>query len=122
MQLMKNLKIAQLFEEIADVVEILKSGPQKEIIGEAKIVQEFDTSDGKVAGSQVTEGRMAKGDRVQIVRGNEIVAENLRIASVREHKSEVTKVEKGKLCGIILSGRVDFRIGDMIQSYTLYEL
>lgn len=114
--------IYKLFEEIADVVEILKSGPQKEIIGEAKIVQVFDTSDGNVAGSQVTEGRVAKGDKIQIIRGNEIIAENLRIASVREHKNEVTKVEKGRLCGIILSGRVDFRIGDMIQSYTLYEL
>jgi translation initiation factor IF-2 len=114
--------IYKLFEEIKDGVEILKSGPQKEIIGEAKVVQVFDTSDGKVAGSQVVQGRMAKGDKVHIMRGGELIADNVRIVSVREHKDEVTKVEKGKLCGIILSSRVDFTAGDMIQSYTLYEL
>jgi translation initiation factor IF-2 len=114
--------IYKLFEEIVDVVEILKKGPQKEIIGQAKIMQEFSTSDGKVAGSQVTEGRIARGDKIQIVRNGKIIIENIKVQSVRQQKEEVTKAEKGKLCGIILSGNVDFTIGDMIQSYTLYEL
>lgn len=114
--------IYKLFEEIADVVEILQSGPQKEIIGEAKVIQVFKTSDGTVAGSQITEGRIARGDKAQVVRGTEVLFENLRVISVRQQKEEVTKMEKGKLCGLRLSGDVDFMIGDMIQSYTLYEL
>ncbi|MBI4130747.1 GTP-binding protein [Candidatus Roizmanbacteria bacterium] len=113
--------IYQLFEEIAEVIEILKRGPQKKIIGEAKILQEFAATGGKVAGCQVVEGRIAKGDKVVIIRNGEEIG-NARIKSVRQQKEEVTKVEKGKICGVQFAGDVDFRIGDMIQSYTVYEL
>lgn len=114
--------IYKLFEEIKDVVEILKKGPQKDIIGQAKILQVFSTSVGIVAGSQIVEGRVARGDKVEIVRQGKVIQDNLRITSIRLGKEEVTKAEKGKLCGIRFSAHVDFVVGDMIQSYILYEL
>ena len=113
--------IYKLFEEIEEVVTLLAQGPQREIIGQAKILKTFETSDGEVAGCQVMEGRIAKGDKVIITRGNKEIAEGLRIKSLREQKEEVTKVKKGDMCGLLLTAPVDFKPGDMIQSYTLYE-
>lgn len=113
--------IYKLLEEIEEVVELLKKGPQRKIIGEAKILQVFDTSDGQVAGCQVTEGRIARGDKVTIKRNDEEIAESVKVNAIRQQKETVNKVEKGKLCGLLLSPQIDFRVGDMIQSYILYE-
>lgn len=113
--------IYKLFEEIEEVVALLSQGPQRDIIGQAKILKTFGTSDGEVAGCQVMEGRIAKGDKVVVVRGAKEIVEDVRIKSLRLQKDEVTKVKKGEMCGVLLSAPVDFKPGDMIQSYTLYE-
>ena len=113
--------IYKLLEEIDDVIETMKSGPRKTVIGQAKILQEFTYNRARVAGCQVTEGRMARGDNIVVVRRGEEIGEPTKIASLRQQKEEVTKVEKGKLCGIRMARAIDFQIGDVIQSYTLYE-
>lgn len=114
--------IYKLFEEIADVVEVLSNGPQKNILGSAKIIQEFSYEGARIAGCQIMEGRIARGDKAQVVRGTEELGEPVRVVSIRQQKDEVNKVEKGKMCGIRLSREIDFRPGDMIQSFTLYEI
>ena len=105
-----------------DVIEILKKGPQKKLLGSAKVIKEFGTSSGKVAGCQIVEGRIAKGEKAELLRNGEVIEENLRIASLHQQKEEITKIEKGKMCGIRLAPNIDFEIGDVIQSYILYEL
>lgn len=112
--------IYKLFDEVSEVAELLSQGPQRELIGQAKVEQVFETSDGVVAGCQITDGRVARGDKVLLVRNDEIIKDT-KITSLRVQKDEVNKVEKGKMCGILLGGEVDIVIGDMIQSYTLYE-
>ena len=114
--------IYKLFEEITEVIGVLRQGPQRNILGQAKILQEFMYEGSRIAGCQVVEGRIAKGDTVFLVRSNEELPETARIISVRQQKDEVTKVEKGKVCGVRFSKPIDFRIGDMVQSYTSYEL
>ena len=110
--------IYKLFDEIKDVVAYLKEGPEKELLGKAKILQEFTYKDERIAGCQVLSGRIAQGDKIAIMRQNELVGQG-RIKSVRQQKEEVTKVEKGVLCGVLLVGKVDFQIGDMIESYRI---
>lgn len=110
--------IYKLFEEIADVVSFLKEGPEKELLGKAKIIQEFTYKDERIAGCQVMDGRIAVGDKIAIMRQNESVGQG-RIKSIRKEKDEVTKVEKGHMCGVRMVGKVDFKIGDMIESYRI---
>ena len=110
--------IYRLFEEINDVISYLSKGPQIKILGKAKILQEFATSEGKVAGCQITEGRIVRGDKIQLIRREKVVMEG-RIREIRERKEKVNKVEKGKLCGITIAPQFDFFIGDMIQSYSI---
>lgn len=110
--------IYKLFDEVEDVIGYMKTGPELQILGKAKILQEFATSEGKVAGCQITDGRMVKSDKAQLVRGGKVVYEG-RIKEIREKKEEVNKVEKGRMCGIRLVPPVDFFIGDVIQSYSI---
>ncbi|MEM2900098.1 MAG: hypothetical protein QXT63_04850 [Thermoplasmata archaeon] len=60
---------------------------------------------------------MTIGDRVRIMRGNDIIGEGI-ITSLKQGKNPVTKVEKGNECGILISSLLDFKVGDMVISHT----
>jgi len=62
--------IYKLFDEIDDVVAYLKEGPEKELLGKAKILQEFAYKMERIAGCQVLSGRIAQGDKIAIIRQN----------------------------------------------------
>lgn len=110
--------IYELLEEIEDVVEgMIKPGMVEEVIGRAQIVAEFPFGRGdRIAGCKVVEGQVAKGSRIRILRGEEVVSET-KIKSMKKLKDEVSKVEAGQDCGILFDPQVDFTIGDVIESY-----
>ena len=64
-------------------------------------------------GVKVLEGRVAKGDKVRIERGEEVVGEG-HINSVKQGKDQTSKVEAGHEAGIIIGPPLDFTIGDMV--------
>ena len=66
-------------------------------------------------GVQVLEGRVAKGDKVRLVRGEEKIGETT-VSSLRHGKEQVSKAERGSEAGIITSPFLDFTIGDMLIS------
>lgn len=117
--------IYELLDELKDAAAgMLEPETKEEILGLGEIIAEFPYEKARVAGTKVTDGRIAKGDRVRITRGknedgnNNIIGE-AKIKSLRIGKEEVTKVEKGKECGLLLDPEVDFRIGDDIISYRI---
>lgn len=112
--LVKNYTIIyELIDEIMDAMEGKKLSMEEQIYGSATILALFPFEKTKVLGIKVTDGRIARGDKVRILRGEEIVGEST-IISVRQGKEQISKVEKGKECGIIISPFLDFTIGDMV--------
>jgi len=67
----------------------------------------------KVLGVRVLAGRVAKGDRVRLLRADVVLGEST-ISSLRSGKEVVSKIEKGKEAGIILAPFLDFAIGDVL--------
>lgn len=114
--------IYELIDELNDVVEgMLKVGALEEIFGQAQILAEFPYGkDVRIAGCKVVEGHISKGPKVRVVRAvgdeQEVVGE-AKIKSIKHNKDEVSKVEQGQECGIMLDPQLDFQIGDIIQSY-----
>jgi translation initiation factor IF-2 len=90
---------------------------QEQIYGRAKIMARFPFDKSEVLGMAVLEGRIAKGDRIRVVRDDQIIGES-SIVSVRQGKDSISKVEQGKECGIMISPFLDFNIGDMIISHS----
>ena len=114
--LVKNYNlIYELIDELKDVLEGKTLALQEEVLGTAKIVASFPFEKTKVMGVQVTDGRVAKGDKIRLVRNDEAVGETV-ITSVRHGKDQVSKAEKGSEAGVIVSPFLDFTIGDMIIS------
>ncbi len=112
--LLKNYTIIyELLDELKDVMDGKALALVEEIYGKAKVLASFPFEKTKVLGITVLEGRVAKGDRVRLIRGEEIIGESV-VNSVRQGKNQISKIEQGKEGGIILSPLLDFTIGDMI--------
>ncbi|MBI2594004.1 translation initiation factor IF-2 [Candidatus Daviesbacteria bacterium] len=110
--------IYELIEEMEDVVEgMLKVGALEEIFGTAQIVAEFPYGKNeKIAGCKILDGVFTKGPRIKILRGEEIIGET-KIKSLKKVREEVNKVEKSDECGMMFEPKIDFTVGDLIQSF-----
>ena len=109
--------IYEMIDEISDFVQGKLEALQEEILGIVKILASFPYEKTKVCGVKVTEGRIAKGDKVRLTRGEEVIGES-RVSSIRKGKEQTSKAEEGEEAGIILSPFLDFTIGDMLISHS----
>ena len=107
--------IYELLSEIDDVVEAALKGNLVEILGEAKIIAIFPMKDQIIAGIKVTSGRIARGDKVKIVRKDEEL-NRTRIKSLRHKKEDITRAELGSEAGVIFSENIALLTGDSIIS------
>lgn len=105
--------IYELFQEIEDVVEAIRTGNLVTTLGEAKVLALFPFDGETVAGIKVTKGRIARGDQVRVMRENEEIG-RARIKSLKHQKEDITKAEEGTEAGLLLSNKLDFLTGDSI--------
>lgn len=111
--------IYELLDELADAAAgMLTPEETEETLGAGQIIAEFPFEKLRVAGTRVTDGRIARGDLVRVTRGEEVIGES-KIKSARISREEANRVEKGRECGILLEPQVDFRVGDAIISYRI---
>ncbi|MCL4339017.1 translation initiation factor IF-2 [Patescibacteria group bacterium] len=107
--------IYELIDEIDDVVDALKKGNLVKILGEARVQVIFDIKDQKIAGVKVISGRIAKGDQIKVVRGENEIG-RAKIKSLKHNKEDITKSEQGNEAGVLLSQNLDILTGDSIIS------
>jgi translation initiation factor IF-2 len=110
--------IYELLDEISDVLSGMETvfAVEREL-GKGEIIAEFPFDKKRIAGTKVLSGRLAKGDTVKIIRGDEEIG-RARIASMRKGKEEATKAEAGTECGVLLDKEVDFTPRDGIIAFT----
>ncbi len=109
--------IYEMIDEISDFVQGKLESLQEEILGIANILASFPFEKTKVCGVKVAEGRIAKGDKIRLMRADAIIGES-HVQSVRKGKEQTSKIDQGEEGGIILSPFLDFTIGDMIISHS----
>jgi translation initiation factor IF-2 len=108
--------IYEMIDEINDFVQGKLDALQEEIMGIAKILASFPYEKTQVCGIKVSEGRIAKGDKIRLLRDDAILGES-HVLSVRQGKEQASKIETGEEGGIILSPFLDFTIGDVLISH-----
>lgn len=112
--LVKNYKIIyEMLDEIKDVLEGRALARIEIILGVAKVLAKFPFEKGFAFGITVADGRVARGDRIRVMRDEKAVGETT-IHSLRVGKNPVNKIEKGHEAGIVLNGKLDITIGDML--------
>ncbi len=111
--------IYELLGELSEVVAGLKEVLREERdLGMGSIIAEFPFERDRIAGCKVLSGRLARGDRVKIMRGETEVARG-KIKSIRRGKDDITKADAGIECGVLFDQKLDFTIGDGIIAFTL---
>lgn len=115
--LMKNYTIIyELLDELADVLEGKRLAAIEEIYGTATVLAKFPFEKTFALGISVTDGRVARGDKIRIMRGDEVIGE-AQINSLRIGKNPSSKVEKGHEAGIVITPMLDFQVGDVLLSH-----
>jgi translation initiation factor IF-2 len=116
--LLRNYEIIyELLDEVEDALEGKLQSQMEQVYGTAKVLAKFPFEKTFAFGISVVEGRIARGDHLRIMRGEEIVGETT-LTSLRVGKNTTSKVEKGNEAGIVPTQTLDIQVGDMIISHS----
>lgn len=116
--LLRNYTIIyEMLDEIKDALEGKLQAQMEQIFGKAKILAKFPFEKTFAFGINVQEGRVARGDRIRVLRGEGIIGET-SIASLRVGKNPTSKVEKGHEAGILIATPLDIQAGDAIIAHS----
>jgi translation initiation factor IF-2 len=92
------------------------------ILGRAQVRQLFPISKlGLIYGSSVLEGKMVRGARVRVKRGETLLGEGT-ISSLKRFKDDVREVLQGLECGIGVDGVKGVAAGDTLEAFTTEEV
>lgn len=75
---------------------------------------------GTIAGCYVQEGKIARSNKIRLIRDGIIVHDG-DIASLKRFKDDVREVDAGYECGISLANFNDVKVGDIIEGYKIVE-
>lgn len=108
--------IYELIKDLEDISESFEAAKHDlRIKGSAKIVASFDIEGKKIAGSQISKGRIQVGDDV-VIRSQNGSQKETKITSIKKFRKDVESASSGQECGIAFQTNVDFAIGDIIES------
>lgn len=102
-----------IYELLEKIDQYIKEGT-KVVVAKATILASFPFNSKKVAGCRLDLGTISKGNKLTLVRGEKELGE-MRVASLRRGKDELTQVTEGEF-GVILEPQLDFTIGDVLIS------
>jgi translation initiation factor IF-2 len=110
--------IYRAIEELRSAMQgMLAPEEVEEVLGQAEVRQLFRASRvGTIAGSHVTEGKIARGNKVRLIRDGTVIWDG-EIASLRRVNDDVREVASGFDCGIVLRDYADVKEGDIIEAY-----
>ncbi len=122
-----DLRYYSIIYELIDDVKAGMSGlltpeTREEILGLAEVKDVFKSSAmGAVAGCQVIEGAVRKGNPIRVLRDNVVIFEG-ELESLRRHKDDVKEVRLGTECGIAVKNYNDVKPGDNIEVFQRIEV
>lgn len=107
--------IYNLIEEMEQIAQSFSAAKEEQkITGLGKIIATFMIEGQKIAGTQITKGRLNKNDKVTVKSDGRTT--ETKIASIKKFKKEVESALAGQECGISFSPNLDFKEGDIIES------
>jgi translation initiation factor IF-2 len=110
--------IYRIVEDLRDAIEgLLEPRQIEETVATAEVRATFRASRvGTIAGCSVTDGKVVRGAEVRLIRDGTVVWSG-RIGSLRRFKDDVSEVEAGLECGVVLEGYQDVKVGDVLEVF-----
>jgi translation initiation factor IF-2 len=102
---------------------MLKPVYEEAQLGTAEIREVFRSSKfGNIAGALVRSGTIVRNSSARLIRDGVVVAENLKIESLKRFKDDATEVREGFECGIGLGSFNDIKAEDVVETYEMREV
>lgn len=107
--------IYELLSDMKDVVTSFQQAREElKIFGRAKVIATFNIEGKKIAGAQVTNGKIKIGDQIILKRNGQI--QEAKITSLKKFKKDIQSVSAGQECGVGFDQNLDFEAGDVLES------
>ena len=112
--------IYDLVDDVKAAMSGLLAPTLREVfLGNATMKEIFNiTKFGKVAGCQVTEGKLERGGKVRLIRDNVVIHEGT-LSILKRFKDDVKEVPAGQECGASFANYQDIRVGDVIECFNV---
>ncbi len=115
--------IYQAIEEMEAAMKGMLAPKFREVLlGHAQVRQTFRVSGvGTIAGSYVTDGKIARNASIRLLRDNIVIHEG-KIDSLKRFKDDAKEVNTGYECGIGIEGYNDIKENDVIECFVMEEI
>ncbi len=115
--------IYDVIREVKDaILGMMSSTYEETVLGRAEVRELFHVPKiGTIAGSYITDGKIARDQKVRLVRDG-IVLYDGKLSSLRRFKDDVKEVATGYECGIGIEKYNDIKLGDVIECYLMKEI
>ncbi|MEO9004445.1 MAG: translation initiation factor IF-2 [Ginsengibacter sp.] len=114
--------IYDAIDEVKSAMEgMLEPKIQEKVLGIAEIKETYKFDKATVAGCMVIEGKIARNNRVRLVRDG-IIIHTGELGSLKRFKDDVKEVNNNMECGMVLKNYNDLKTGDMIEAFEEIEI
>jgi translation initiation factor IF-2 len=115
--------IYEAIEDVRAAMEgLLKPEIERRIVGTAEVRQVFNVPKlGAIGGSMVLTGSVKRNAGV-VVKRNDVLVHESRVASLRRFKDDVSEVRNGFECGIGIEGFAALQEGDILEIFEEVEV
>lgn len=115
-----------IYNALDDIESALKGMLKPEYeevqLGTAEVREIFKSSKaGMIAGSYVRGGLIRRNAMARVTRNGEMLAEGLKVESLKRFKDDATEVKADYECGIGLGDFKDLQVDDVIETYEMQE-
>ena len=128
-----QIKTYSIIYEVIDDIKLAIEGmlePTKEerVVGTTIVREIFKNSKvGTIAGCYVDSGRIARNDKLRVIRDGVVVFPLKEgaigeLSSLKHVKDDIKEVAAGRECGVVIKNFNDIRVDDVIETYEIYEV
>lgn len=114
--------IYNAIEEIKSAMEgMLEPGVEEKILGNVEIKETYKFDKATVAGCFVLEGKLARNNRIRLVRDG-IVIFTGELASLKRFRDDAKEVTTNMECGLVIRNYNDIKVGDIVEAFEEVEV
>jgi len=114
--------IYNAIEEIKSAMEgMLEPGVEEKILANVEIKETYKFDKATVAGCMVIEGKIARNNRIRLVRDG-IVIFTGELGSLKRFKDDAKEVSTNMECGLVIKNYNDLKVGDIVEAFEEVEV
>jgi translation initiation factor IF-2 len=114
--------IYNAIEEIRSAMEgMLEPTVEEKILANVEIKETYRFDKATVAGCQVLDGKIARNNRIRLVRDG-IVIFTGELASLKRFRDDAKEVTSGMECGLVIRNYNDVKVGDIVEAFEEVEV